>query len=182
MNAVCVFCGSSTGSGSRYVDAAREAARELVARGITVVYGGGKVGLMGAVATTALDAGGRVIGVIPEHLFDREIAFDTLDELHVTDDMTARKAKMAALCDGFLVLPGGLGTLEEFSEVLSWAQIRLHDKPCGILNVDGYYDSLADFFDHSVREGFVRPESRALALIDSDVSRLLDRMESTARG
>lgn len=176
MRAICLFCGSAEGNSPRFADATRQLVTELVERKIGIVYGGGKVGLMGVVAETALAAGGRVAGVIPEHLFDREVAFDTLDELHVTGSMVERKAKMAQLADGFIALPGGLGTLEEFAEVLSWAQIGLHRKPCGLFNVDGYYHGLVSFLDHAVERGFVRPEARALALVENDPRLLIERL------
>ena len=176
MKAVCVFCGAAAGFSAVYANAARRLVRELVRREITIVYGGGKVGLMGIVASTAIEEGGRVVGVIPENLFDKEIAYGDVAELHVTASMSERKARMAELSDGFIALPGGLGTLEEFSEVLSWAQIGLHTKPCGILNVAGFYDGLIAFFDQAVEHGFVRPESRRLAIVHTEAAALIDAL------
>lgn len=160
-----------------YATAAQEVATLLVQRNIRIVYGGGRVGLMGIVAETALRAGGSVVGVIPKHLLVREIAHDGLTELHVTDDMQQRKAKMGQLADGFLCLPGGFGTLEEVTEVLSWAQISLHSKPCGFLNTDHFFDSLMSFFDEMVDAGFLAPRSRKLALLADDPGTLLALVE-----
>jgi hypothetical protein len=148
----------------------------LARRGLEVVFGGGRVGLMGAVADAALDAGGRVVGVIPKALMDKELAHQRLTELHVVRSMHERKALMADLADGFIALPGGFGTLEEFCEIFTWAQLGFHNKPCGILNVDGYYDTLLRFFDQTVTEGFVRVQHRALILTAHDTEQLLDRM------
>ncbi|TVR00072.1 MAG: TIGR00730 family Rossman fold protein [Spirochaetaceae bacterium] len=178
MKAVCVFCGAAAGFSAVYANAARSLVRELVRREITIVYGGGKVGLMGIVAMTAIEEGGRVVGVIPENLFEKEIAYGDVAELHVTGSMSERKARMAELSDGFIALPGGLGTLEEFSEVLSWAQIGLHAKPCGILNVAGFYDGLIAFLDQAVEHGFVRPESRRLAIVHSEAAALIDAISA----
>ena len=141
-----------------------------------MVYGGGRVGLMGAAADAALAAGGEVVGVIPEDLRRKEISHTDLTELHVVGSMHERKALMADLSDGFLALPGGYGTLEEFVEVLSWAQLSIHDKPCGLLNVNGFYDQLSAFFDTAVEEGFVHPDHRSLVLMEKDPRKLLDRM------
>lgn len=180
MRSVCIFCGSSAGNSGEFAAAAVELVKQMVSRDIAVVYGGGKVGLMGVVADTALSTGGRIAGVIPENLFEREVAYETIEELHVTASMAERKAKMAELSDAFIALPGGLGTLEELSEVLSWAQIGLHRKPCGLLNVAGYYDPFVAFLDHAVQSGFVRPQARALALVDDSPARLLDRLAESA--
>ena len=176
MNSVCIFCGSSNGSHPDYVEAARIVGRLLTERGLRMVYGGGRVGLMGEAADAALAAGGEVVGVIPEDLRRKEISHSGLTELHVVGSMHERKALMADLSDGFLALPGGYGTLEEFVEVLSWAQLSLHDKPCGLLNVNGFYDQLSAFFDSAVEEGFVHPEHRSLVLMEKDPQKLLDRM------
>jgi uncharacterized protein (TIGR00730 family) len=159
---VGVFCGSQSGSDPRYIDAAILTASAIVERGMGVVYGGGRVGLMGVLADTALAAGGEVIGVIPHALSGREIAHDGLTELHIVDSMHERKALMADLSDAFIALPGGYGTMDEFCEILTWAQLRIHNKPVGLLNASGYYDDLIALFDHMVREGFVTPRNRML--------------------
>jgi uncharacterized protein (TIGR00730 family) len=173
---LCVFCGSSRGVKSEYQTAAREVGELLAQHGITLVYGGGNVGLMGIVADAALGAGGAVIGVIPEPLVSWEVAHAGLTELYVVDTMHTRKARMADLADGFLALPGGFGTLDEFCEVLTWAQLGLHAKPCGLLNVAGFYDGLLAQLDRTVADGLLRPEHRALVQDDSDAARLLKRM------
>ena len=172
---VCVFCGSSDGARSSYHEAAAMLGRVLAARRIGVVYGGGNIGLMGALADAALGAGGEVIGVIPEHLVNKELAHRGVD-LRIVHSMHERKALMADLADAFITLPGGYGTLEEFCELLTWSQLGLHAKPCGLLNVDGYYDSLLGLFDHAVAEGFVRSPSRDIVLVDDQAARLLDRL------
>jgi uncharacterized protein (TIGR00730 family) len=172
---VCVFCGSSDGARSSYREAAAMLGRMLAARRIGVVYGGGNIGLMGALADAALGAGGDVIGVIPEHLVNKELAHRGVD-LRIVHSMHERKALMADLADAFIALPGGYGTLEELCEMLTWSQLGLHVKPCGLLNVDGYYDSLLGLFDHAVAEGFVRPPSRDIVLVDDHAARLLDRL------
>ncbi len=168
-----MFCGASPGRGSGYVELARSVGAGLAARGIGVVYGGGRVGLMGAVADSALAAGGEVIGVIPRRLVDRELAHPGLTELHVVGSLHERKARMAELADGFIALPGGLGTLEELAEVASWAQLELHDKPIGLLGRDGYWDPLLAWLDHAVAEGFVAPEHRRLISLAPDLEALL---------
>ncbi len=160
-----------------YATAAKEVATLLAKRNIRLIYGGGRVGLMGVIAETALRAGASVVGVMPKHLMDREIAHDGLTELHITEDMQQRKAMMGRLADGFLCLPGGYGTLEEVSEVLSWAQISLHSKPCGFLNTDHYFDSLLSFFDEMVDAGFLAPQSRRLALVADEPEALLELVE-----
>jgi uncharacterized protein (TIGR00730 family) len=171
---ICVFCGSSAGR-VRHVRAATEAGRLLARRGVEVVYGGGRIGTMGAVADGALNAGGSVIGVIPHHMTEWEIAHDGLTELHVVDTMHQRKALMADLSDAFVALPGGAGTLDEFFEIWTWAQLDLHAKPIGLLNVDGYYDHLIAMIGHMVTEGFLKPAYREMVLVDDDLERLLDR-------
>jgi len=148
----------------------------LARRGIVMVYGGGRVGLMGAVADAALEEGGEVVGVMPEALLAKEIAHEGLTKLHVVASMHDRKRLMADLSDGFVTLPGGYGTFEEFLEVLSWAQLGIHEKPCGLLDVDGYYDPLAALFDEAVEEGFVHPDHRSLVLMERDLELLLDVM------
>jgi uncharacterized protein (TIGR00730 family) len=174
---ICVFCGSSPGARPVYALAARELGLALVARKIRLVYGGGRVGLMGELARSVLAADGGVTGVIPQQLADRELAFTELPDLRIVSSMHERKALMAELADGFIALPGGLGTVEEFFEVLTWAQLGIHRKPCGLIDVDGYYRSLAAFIDHAVEERFVGPEERAMLLVDSSPERLLQRFE-----
>ena len=177
MEVVCVFCGSREGSRLAYVGAARSMGKEIARRGLGLVYGGGRVGLMGTLADAALEEGGEVIGVITEALISKEIAHAGLTKLHVVGSMHERKMLMADLSDGFVTLPGGYGTLEEFLEVLSWAQLSIHEKPCGLLDVDGFWDPLSALFDQAVTEGFVRPDHRSLALTEGDPSVLLERME-----
>jgi uncharacterized protein (TIGR00730 family) len=173
MRRICVFCGSSSGSNGRYVESARKVGRTLARRGLGLVYGGGSVGLMGAVATSALEAGGEVDGVIPRALDARELAHGGLTRLHRVASMHERKAKMNELADAFIALPGGMGTLEELSEILTWAQLGLHAKPCGLLDVEGYYRPLVAFFDHAVAEGFLRDEQRQIVIVRDDVDALL---------
>ena len=175
MKRVCVFCGSSTGMRAAYADAARELAALLVRRGIGLVYGGGQVGLMGVLADTVLEHGGEVIGVIPRPLASRELAHPGLTEMRMVDSMHERKATMASLVDGFVALPGGLGTFEETLEVLTWAQLGIHRKPVGILNTEGYYDGLIQLLSHAVREGFVRREYLTLVLFAAEPDELLER-------
>ncbi|WP_211260640.1 TIGR00730 family Rossman fold protein [Amycolatopsis jejuensis] len=172
---ICVFCGSARGFSPEYTDAAAGMGKLLAQRGIGLVYGGASVGTMGVVADAALAAGGEVIGVIPEVLSSVEIAHGGLTELHVVADMHQRKAKMAELSDAFVALPGGAGTLEELFEVWTWAQLGIHRKPIGLLDVAGYYTPLVAFADHMQQEGFLRPETRALLTVDSDAAALLDR-------
>jgi len=176
MKRVCVFCGSSIGSRPVYREAAQALGAALARRNLGLVYGGGKVGLMGVVADAALAAGGEVIGVIPDFLEAKEVGHRGLTELRVVGSMHERKAMMAALSDGFIALPGGYGTLEEFGEILTWAQLDLHHKPIGLLDVAGYYDPLLRLFDHAVAEGFLSPALRALVLEESDPARLLDAL------
>jgi len=177
MKRICVFCGSSPGARPAYRHLARALAGELLARGLGLVYGGASVGLMGEVATAMLEGGGEVIGVIPRALVDREVAYQALTDLRVVGSMHERKALMAELSDGFVALPGGFGTLEELFEVLTWGQLGLHGKPCGLLNVDGYYDPLLSFLQHAHREGFVRAKHLELVLADSEPAGLLDALE-----
>ena len=171
---LCVFCGSSPGTKPAYSESARQFAAELVRRRLGLVYGGGSVGLMGVLADAVLDGGGEVIGVIPGPLASRELAHRALTDLRVVDSMHERKATMASLSDGFVALPGGLGTLEETLEILTWAQLGIHNKPVGVLNVEGYYDGLLRFLAHAVREGFVRPEYVGLLLFGDTPAALLD--------
>ncbi|BDG06029.1 LOG family protein [Anaeromyxobacter oryzae] len=177
MKRVCVFCGASPGRNPVHLDAARRAGQALAGRGLGLVYGGGSVGLMGAVADGALEAGGEVIGVIPRALQLRELAHDRLTSLHVVGSMHERKARMAELADAFVALPGGLGTLEELAEILTWAQLGLHAKPCGLLDVEGYYAPLIAFLDHAVAEGFVRSEHRRVIHVAPDFGALLDAFD-----
>jgi uncharacterized protein (TIGR00730 family) len=176
---LCVFCGASPGRGATYVDLARSVGAGLAARGIGLVYGGGRVGLMGALADAALAADGEVIGVIPRRLVDRELAHPGLTELHVVGSLHERKAKMAELADGFIALPGGLGTLEELAEVASWAQLDLHRKPIGLLGGE-YWGSLMAWLDRAVEEGFISLEHRGLLAVDADLDTLLGRFDRWA--
>jgi uncharacterized protein (TIGR00730 family) len=173
IGSICVFCGASAGGDEAYRGAAATVGATLAKRGIRLVYGGGRLGLMGAVADAALAAGGQVVGVIPRGLVDRELAHAGATELVVVDTLHERKAEMAARADAFLVLPGGLGTLEELAEVLSWAQLDLHAKPIGLLDVNGYFASLEAFLDHAVGEGFVAERHRRLLLRATDLDALL---------
>ena len=175
---ICVFCGSSPGTRSEYATAAKTVARLLVAQNVGIVYGGGNVGLMGILADTAIAGGGEVIGVIPHSLRDKELAHNTLTELRVVDSMHERKALMSDLSDAFIALPGGYGTFEEFCEVLTWTQLGLQRKPCGILNVAGYYDHLLMLFDHAVGERFLKPEHRRIVIADTDPGSLIHRLLS----
>ncbi len=177
MNSVCVFCGSCPGNDPDYAAAAQELGRTLAERGTTLVYGGGHVGLMGVVADAALGAGGEVIGVMPRSLVDREIGHTNLTKLHVVRSMHERKALMSELSEGFIALPGGNGTLEELFEVLTWAQLGEHAKPCGLLNVAGYYDPLLAVFDQMVDRAFLKREHRELVLVEEAASSLLERFE-----
>lgn len=178
MQRVCVFCGSAAGNKLEYLAAARELGATLANRGLELVYGGASIGLMGALADGALAAGGRVIGVMPESLVSREIAHCGLTELHVVATMHERKATMADLSDAFIALPGGFGTLDEFCEILTWAQLGMHRKPCGLLNIAGFYDFFLTFLDQATDQGFVKPSHRSLLLEESDPDVLLDRLAS----
>jgi uncharacterized protein (TIGR00730 family) len=173
---LCVFCGSNPGNDPRYARVAYDVGCILAGRGIGVVFGAGRVGMMGAVAQGALDAGGSVIGVIPDGLMIRELARDDLTELHVVRSMHERKQMMADLSDGFIALPGGFGTFEEFCEIVTWGQLGIHRKPCGLLSVNGYYEPLLRMFDHAVAEGFLRARHRQLVIAETDLARLLDAM------
>ncbi|QKG83546.1 TIGR00730 family Rossman fold protein [Kroppenstedtia pulmonis] len=176
MNRVAVFCGSSSGSVRAYGEGAKELGQALAEAGITLVYGGASVGLMGVVADTVLRHGGQVIGVIPKSLVDHELAHDNLTELHIVDSMHERKALMAELSEGFITMPGGSGTMEEFFEVFTWAQLGFHQKPCGLLNLNGYYTSLIQFFSHMVQEGFMKKEYPSMVLSDTKAKSLLEQM------
>jgi uncharacterized protein (TIGR00730 family) len=176
LNSLCVFCGSNPGASPAYAEAAAQLGRIVAERGMTLVYGGGRVGLMGVVAGAALAAGGRVIGVIPQALATLELAHGGLTELQVVGSMHERKARMSELSDGFLALPGGIGTLEEWFEVWTWSQLGFHPKPCGLLNVAGYYDHLLAFLDHVTAERFLNEAHRAMAIVGDDPGLLLDRL------
>lgn len=180
MKSICVYCGSSPGNSTRYRAAAQAMAAELVRHGISLVYGGGSVGLMGVIADEVMHLGGIVTGVIPDALMQREVGHTKLTELHVVRDMHERKALMAELSDGFIAMPGGIGTLEELFETTTWSQLGLHDKPVGLLNVDGFYDGLLEFLQHMVRQGFLRPEHAALMLHDPQPTGLLEKMREPA--
>jgi uncharacterized protein (TIGR00730 family) len=175
---VCVYAGSNAGSGPAYAQAAATLAAEMAARGIGLVYGGGRVGLMGVLADTILAAGGEAIGVIPQALVDREVGHTGLTELHTVGSMHERKAKMAELADAFVAVPGGIGTLEELIEVFTWSQLGIHAKPVAVLDAAGFYAGLCGFLDHMVREGFLRAAHRATLLSGSDPGALLDRLEA----
>ena len=178
MRSVCVFCGSNFGRSDAYAEAAAATGRALAGRGLRLVYGGAKVGLMGALADAALGAGGEVVGVIPTALVELEVAHPGLTELRTVKSMHERKALMADLSDGFMALPGGAGTLEELFEIWTWAQLGHHRKPVGVLNVAGFFDRLLAFLDHQAGERFMRPEHRAILLADTDPAGLLGRFES----
>lgn len=173
-----MFCGSNAGSRPAYLETATSLARHLVARDIGIVYGGGRVGLMGALADAAIGAGGDVIGVIPQALVDKEVSHRGLADLRIVGSMHERKALMAELANAFIALPGGFGTLEEFCEVVTWAQLGLHRKPCGLLNVDGYFNSLLAFFNHATDEQFIKPIHRGSIVADTVPEVLIDRVLS----
>ena len=164
IRSICIYCGSNPGTRPEYIEQAQGFARMLARRGIRVVYGGASIGIMGAIADAALEEGGTVIGVIPQSLVDREVAHAGLTELIVTSSMHERKARMADLSDAFVALPGGIGTLEEIFEIWTWSQLGLHEKPCGLLNIGGYYDSLERFLDETVLNGFLGPQHRSMLL------------------
>lgn len=175
MKSICVYCGSSPGRLPAYTDAAKALAKTLVTRDLRLVYGGASIGIMGAVAQEVLRLGGEAVGVIPKALMRKEVAHYHLTELHVTASMHERKTLMAELSDGFIALPGGIGTLEEIFEIATWAQLGFHQKPCGFLNVAGYYDHLMAFLDHSTKEEFVKPAHRGLLMVETQAETLLDR-------
>ncbi|XP_047063905.1 probable cytokinin riboside 5'-monophosphate phosphoribohydrolase LOGL10 [Lolium rigidum] len=174
---ICVFCGSSKGKKTSYQDAAVELGKELVARNIDLVYGGGSVGLMGLVSQAVYSGGRHVIGVIPKTLMPREITGETVGEVKEVADMHQRKAEMARQSDAFIALPGGYGTLEELLEVITWAQLGIHEKPVGLLNVDGYYNALLSFIDKAVEEGFIMPTARHIIVLAPTPDELLDKLE-----
>ncbi len=175
MKRICVYCGSSSGRQPAYLAAAEALGNALVERGLGLVYGGAQIGTMGRIADTVLAGGGEVFGVIPKALADREIFHTGLTKLDIVTSMHERKALMAQYSDGFIALPGGLGTIEEIFEVLTWAQLGFHQKPCGLLNIQGYYDHLSAFLNHSVTEGFVNQASRGMIMTESEPETLLDR-------
>jgi len=178
LKTICVFCGSNQGVKPAYRSAAAELGTLLAVEGITLVYGGGCVGLMGTLADAALGASGKVVGVIPRALVAKEISHAGLSKLHVVDSMHERKALMASLSDAFIALPGGFGTADELCEILTWGQLGIHSKPVGLLNVDGFFDSLLGWLGHAMQEGFVHPEHRGLLLDDTNPSRLISRMSA----
>jgi uncharacterized protein (TIGR00730 family) len=177
LQSVCVFCGSSTGGNAAYTEAARSLGTTLAEANIRLIFGGGHVGLMGVISNAVLAAGGDVIGVIPKFLVERELAHEGLSDLRIVGSMHERKALMSDLSEGFIALPGGTGTLEEFFEVLTWAQLGEHEKPCGLLNVAGYYDPLLTAFDRMVEADFLSESNRALLLIENEPERLLQRFD-----
>lgn len=177
MKSVCVFCGSNPGNDPVYAAGATAMGAEIARRGLTLVYGGGAVGLMGVVANAALEAGGEVHGVIPRALREKEVGHNGLTRLEVVDTMHTRKARMAELADGFVAMPGGIGTFEELFEVWTWGQLGIHTKPLGFLNIGGFYDPLAAFLDNTVEAGFLKQSHRAMAMTDTEPETLLDRME-----
>jgi len=174
---ICVYCGSSPGRNPAFSLAAASLAEAMCERGIGLVYGGAAVGVMGALANAVLEAGGDVIGVIPKSLAIKEVAHDKLTQLHVVSSMHERKAMMAELADGFIALPGGWGTLEEIFEILTWAQLGFHEKPCGLLNIEGYYDGLIGFLDNAIEQQFVREVCRPMLMTATEPVGLLDRFE-----
>lgn len=175
MKNICVYCGSSPGRNAEYASAATVLAKALVDRDIGLVYGGANIGIMGVLADSVMQLGGRAVGVIPTALMQKEVAHPGLSELHVTRSMHERKSLMAELSDGFVALPGGIGTFEELFEIWTWAQLGFHQKPCGLLNVAGYFDALITFLDHAVNEQFVQPACRSMLVVEQDANRLLDR-------
>jgi len=175
VHSICIYCGSSTGRLEGYGEAACALAKSLVSRNMRLVYGGAGIGIMGMVADQVLKLGGQAIGVIPKALAHKEVAHNNLTELHVTQSMHERKMLMAELSDGFIALPGGIGTLEELFEIWTWAQLGFHNKPCGLLNVEGYYDSLIGFLDHVLAEQFVKKNHHAMLIVETNPDVLLDR-------
>lgn len=178
MKRVCVFCGSSPGARSEYATATRRLGRVLVDRKLGLVYGGGNVGLMGEIADAVLHESGEVIGVIPRALVDKELGHGGVSDLRIVDSMHERKALMFDLSDGFITLPGGMGTLEEYFEVLTWAQLGVHGKPCGLLNVCDYYRTLIEFLDHAVAQRFLKNHHRQMVLIEKDPEALIEKLEA----
>jgi uncharacterized protein (TIGR00730 family) len=179
MKSIAVYCGANPGASDVYAEAARALARSMVERGIALVYGGGNVGLMGVIADEVMRLGGEATGVIPKALMEREVGHRGLTRNFVVNDMHERKAMMAALSDGFIAMPGGMGTLEELFEMLTWSQLGIHSKPVGVLNVGGFYDGLVGFIAHQQQEGFVRPQHAALMMVESDPDQLISRLLGT---
>ncbi|GJL53411.1 MAG: cytokinin riboside 5'-monophosphate phosphoribohydrolase [Nitrospirales bacterium] len=177
MKRICVFCGSTKGHHTAYEHMTRHLGQLLVQRGIGLVYGGGNIGLMGVIAETVLEQGGEVTGIIPTALAEKELAFQNITDLRIVHTMHERKALMEQLSDGFIALPGGYGTLEEICEMVTWAQLHIHHKPCGLLNVEGFYDSLLAFMDHQVHQGFLTSSNRTLIINADDPRLLLDQMQ-----
>ncbi|MEO1169149.1 MAG: TIGR00730 family Rossman fold protein [Pseudomonadota bacterium] len=182
MQRLAVYCGSNTGGEPRFAETATALGKEMAARDIGLVYGGGKLGLMGVIADSVLDAGGEVHGVIPEALVDLEVAHQGLTELHIVSSMHERKAKMTDLCDGFVALPGGIGTLDELFEAWSWNALGYHAKPFLLLNVTGFWNSLIEFVDHSVSSGFISPARREQLLVADDIGEAIDRLAAAENG
>ncbi len=178
MKSVCVYCGSASGASDEFAAAARALGIELAKRKLRLIYGGASIGLMGTVADSVMAAGGEVTGVLPRNLFRTEVPHDGLTEMIHVDSMHERKAKMAELADGFIALPGGLGTIEELFEILTWSQLKIHQKPCAVLNVSGYYDQLIGFLDHCVEQKFIRPVHREMIILNEDPVKLLDQCEA----
>lgn len=178
MRSICVFCGSSPGRNSTYQTAAVELGRLLAEKKLNLVYGGGNIGLMGEIAQSVITSGGSAVGVIPQFLVEKELVYDKLTEIRVVETMHERKAIMAELADAFVAMPGGFGTLEETVEVLTWAQLGLHEKPIGLLNIDGYYRHLNHFFDHMIAEGFLLGEYKDMLLVEDSPEALLESLSS----
>ena len=176
MKRICVFCGSSAGNNAKYIKSARKLGETLTQNDITLIYGGSNVGLMGEIANAMIGRNGNVIGIIPQVLVEKEVAFTHLQDLRIVDSMHERKALMAELADGFISMPGGFGTLEETIEMLTWTQLGIHEKPLGLLNVEGYFDRLCEFIDHMVSEGFLVQGFRDMVLMDDNPDGLLDKM------
>ncbi len=178
MRSICVFCGSSAGNNSTYKGAAVDLGRLLAQKNLRLIYGGGNIGLMGEIAQSVIQGGGSAIGVIPQFLVEKELVYDKLTEIRVVETMHERKATMAELADAFIALPGGFGTLEETVEVLTWAQLGLHEKPIGLLNIDGYYSHLNQFFDHMIAEGFLLGEYKDMLLVEDNPNALLNSLST----
>jgi hypothetical protein len=177
MNSICVFCGSSVGKRENYILQARQLGKIIADKEMTLVYGGGNIGVMREIADSTLKAGGKVIGVMPQHIVDKEVSHQGLTELHIVKSMHERKAMMAELSDGFIALPGGFGTIDEIFEVMTWNQLEIINKPTGLLNIEGYFDHLIAFIRHAVDEKFVREEHKQNLLVETDVNLLIDKME-----
>ncbi|WP_158999204.1 LOG family protein [Pigmentibacter ruber] len=176
MKSICVFCGSNDGAKGIYIETAKALGKYLANKNITLIYGGGNVGLMGSIANSVLQNGGKVIGVMPEYLVKKEIAHKNLTELHIVESMHERKALMAKLADGFIALPGGFGTFEELLEIVTWAQLLYHKKPCAILNVEGFFDYLIKFIEHAVNEEFIKKENGKLLICENNIENLFSVM------